>query len=176
MPAHLWLASRFNRGLGFHDTALSPMVAAARHAVAIDERRRSFPPTLWDNLDTLNGGVAGAYAQRWFPGDHGSVGGGGAVTALSDDALLWVAEGAAAAGLGLDPAAVAAWARARDWRGPLAARRPGLLRRLLNLDCADRNGPARPGEVSEAAARRWRGDPDYRPAALARVAAALDLG
>ena len=53
VPAHLALAGRLNRGLGFHDTVLSPMVAAARHAVAIDERRRSFPPTLWDDLDAL---------------------------------------------------------------------------------------------------------------------------
>ena len=152
------------------------MVAAARHAVAIDERRRSFPPTLWDNLDALAAAAPGAYAQRWFPGDHGSVGGGGGVTALSDDALLWVAEGAAAAGLALDPAAVAAWERARDWRGSLTARRPGMLRGLLMLDCADRPGPARLGELAEAAVRRWRGDPGYRPAALGRVAAALDAG
>ena len=98
------------------------------------------------------------------------------MTALSDEALLWVAEGAAAAGLALDPAAVAAWERGRDWRGPLEARRPGLLRRLLTLDCADRDGPAEPGELAEAAVRRWRGDAGYRPAALARVAAALDAG
>ena len=176
VPAHLALAARLNRGLGFHDTVLSPMVAAARHAVAIDERRRSFPPTLWDNLDALAAAAPGAYAQRWFPGDHGSVGGGGGVTALSDDALLWVAEGAAAAGLALDPAAVAAWERARDWRGSLTARRPGMLRGLLMLDCADRPGPARLGELAEAAVRRWRGDPGYRPAALGRVAAALDAG
>ena len=87
-----------------------------------------------------------------------------------------MAEGAAAAGLALDPAAVAAWERGRDWRGPLEARRPGLLRRLLTVDCADRDGPAEPGELAEAAVRRWRGDPGYRPAALARVAAALDAG
>ena len=101
VPGHLRLAPLLNRGLGFHDTALSPLVAAARHAVAIDERRRSFPPTLWDNLDALNA-AAGAevYAQRWFPGDHGSVGGGGAVTALSDDALAWVAGGRGGGGTG----------------------------------------------------------------------------
>jgi len=173
VPAHLWLASWLNRGLGFHDTALSAMVAAARHAVAIDERRRSFPPALWDNLDALAAASGGSYAQRWFPGDHGSVGGGGRVTALSADALAWVAEGAAAAGLALDPAAVGAWSRERDWRGPLEARRPGLLRRLQNLDCADRAGPACRADLSDAAVTRWHGDPGYRPAALARVAAAL---
>lgn len=65
VPGHLRLAALCNRGLRFHDTALSGRVAAARHAVAIDERRRAFPPTLWDNLDALNAGRAEApYRQR----------------------------------------------------------------------------------------------------------------
>ena len=153
------------------------MVRAARHAVAIDERRRTFPPTLWDNLDGAERRRRrqAPYAQRWFPGDHGAVGGGRAVTALSDDALVWVAEGAAAAGLALDPAAVAAWRRRRDCLGPLRAR-AAAVRRLLTLDCRDRLGPGRLAEVAEAAVRRWRADPRYRPRALARVAAALERG
>ena len=173
LPGHLRLAAWLNRGLAFHDTALSRSVRAARHAVAIDERRRTFPPTLWDNLEALNAAADGApYAQRWFPGDHGSVGGGGAITALSDDALSWVAEGAAAAGLALDAEAVAEWRGSRDWRGPLSGPKP-LVRRLLALDCRDRSGPARLAELAEAAVRRWVADPGYRPRALARVAPAL---
>jgi uncharacterized protein (DUF2235 family) len=173
VPRRLALAAWLNRGLAFHDTALSRIVGAARHAVAIDERRRSFPPTLWDNLEALNAETAGApYAQCWFPGDHGAVGGGRAVSALSDEALLWVAEGAAAAGLGLDPAAVAAWAAGRDCLGPL--RGPSrLVWRLLAFDCRDRAGPRALGEVAEAALRRWRADPGYRPRPLRRLAAAM---
>ena len=57
VPGHLRLAALANRGLAFHDTALSRGVRAARHAVAIDERRRTFPPTLWDNLAVLNAGT-----------------------------------------------------------------------------------------------------------------------
>ena len=174
LPGYLGAARWLNRGLAFHDTALSWIVRAARHAVAIDERRRTFPPTLWDNLDALNAGAAEApYAQRWFPGDHGAVGGGRDVTALSDDSLLWVAEGAAGAGLALDPAAVADWHAGRNCLGPLFGR-PPLLRRLLTLDCRDRVGPGRLADLAEAAARRWRAVPSYRPRALARVAAALD--
>ena len=175
VPGHLALARRLNRGLGFHDTTLSGLVRAARHAVAIDERRRTFPPTLWDNLDAMNGGAEGPYAQRWFPGDHGSVGGGGAVTALSDEALLWIAEGAIAAGLALDPAAVTAWRGGCDCLGPLASPKP-LWRRLLTLDSADRTGPARMGDLAEAALRRWRSDPGYRPRTLRRVARLLEAG
>lgn len=175
IPSHVALAARLNRGLGFHDTALSRLVRAARHAVAIDERRRTFPPTLWANLDALNREAGrAAYAQRWFPGDHGSVGGGGPVTDLSDDALLWIARGATQAGLALDPAAVADWTGARNPLGPLHARpRPSALGRLLALDVRDRSGPRRLAELSEAAVRRWHADPGYRPAPLHRLRSAL---
>lgn len=175
VPGHLRLAGRLNRGLAFHDTTLSGLVRAARHAVAIDERRRTFPPTLWDNLDAMNGGGEGPYAQRWFPGDHGSVGGGGSVTALSDVALLWVADGGAGRGLALDPAAVDAWRAGGDCLGPLASPKP-WLRRLLTLDSADRAGPSRLAELADAAIARWRRDPAYRPRALSRVAGRIQSG
>ncbi|MEO1310089.1 MAG: DUF2235 domain-containing protein [Pseudomonadota bacterium] len=92
---------------GFHDLILTSIVERARHAVAIDERRRVFSPSLWkrEKLDLLNGGFDEAdgdrYQQKWFPGDHGSVGGGGDLTGLSDQALQWVAEGASLNGASL---------------------------------------------------------------------------
>jgi uncharacterized protein (DUF2235 family) len=154
------------------------VVASARHAVAIDEHRRSFPPTPWGNLDALNAGLpARPYRQAWFPGDHGSVGGGGAVTGLAVDALAWVAEGAEAAGLALDPAQVAEWGRARDCLAPLASRgsraRAGLLDRLLALGPVEREGPLAARDLAPAAVARWRRDPGYRPLALRRLAGAL---
>lgn len=170
LPCHLALARLANRGLAFHDTALSPMVRAARHAVAIDERRRTFPPTLWDNLETLNAAGAGRYAQAWFPGDHAAVGGGSPSSGLSDDALIWVSAGAAAAGLTLDPAATAGWHDSRDFRGPLRAARR-FPRNLLALDAADRPGPGRRADVAAAALHRWRADPTYRPRPLAALLA-----
>jgi uncharacterized protein (DUF2235 family) len=171
LPPLSRLAELLNRPLRFHDTRLSKGVAAARHAVAIDERRRSFPPTLWDNLETLNREAGETrYAQMWFPGDHGSVGGGGPARALSDDALLWVAEGALARGLALDPSALAAWRAARDPFGPLrASAGRGLVDAMLALGAIERRGPERLPEVTEAALRRFHADPAYRPAALARL-------
>ena len=94
---------------GFHDLKLSSFVKQARHAVAIDEKRTVFRPTLWEpkKLALLNQKTSGIevapednsnaprlYQQKWFAGDHGSVGGGGDLTGLSDIALSWVAEGA----------------------------------------------------------------------------------
>jgi uncharacterized protein (DUF2235 family) len=173
VPGCLAAARWLNRGLAFHDTSLSWIVKSARHAVAIDERRRTFPPTLWNNVEALNSEASGApYAQVWFPGDHGGVGGGRAVTALSDEALLWVAEGAAAQGLTLDPEMMAAWRAGRDCLGPLRAPGGGL-RGLLALASRDRAGPTSLAEVADAAVRRWRALPGYRPRTLRRVSGIL---
>lgn len=181
VPEHVWLSERVNRGLGFHDTRLSRAVLAARHAVAIDERRRTFRPALWDNLAELDAeGAPGRYRQCWFPGDHGSVGGGGPVTVLSDDALVWVAEGAEAAGLALDAEVVRIWRAGCDFSGPLSAKgdaRHLLLDRLIALfGQRDREGPSDPDELAEAARLRWLMDRGWRPGALDRVAPLLGVG
>jgi hypothetical protein len=87
----------------FHDTALSRMVANARHAVALDEKRASFAPTLWSSADPTKT----VLKQLWFPGVHGDVGGGYFETALSDGALAWMMAEAEACGLKLRPGVVA---------------------------------------------------------------------
>lgn len=70
----------------FHDVCLSPKVECARHAVAIDEERGSFCPTLWAT------GQHPDVKQLWFPGVHGDVGGGYREKGLSDGALNWMIE------------------------------------------------------------------------------------
>ena len=80
----------------FHDTSLSPQVRHARHAVAIDERRGSFAPTLWNTSDVAADQVV---KQLWFPGAHSDVGGGYRETGLSDSALLWMIEESARVGV-----------------------------------------------------------------------------
>ncbi|MCA0996116.1 DUF2235 domain-containing protein [Alloyangia pacifica] len=70
----------------FHDTELGPQVAVARHAIAVDERRRSFAPTLWTSHDPSESDVV----QTWFTGVHGDVGGGYADSALGDITLSWM--------------------------------------------------------------------------------------
>jgi uncharacterized protein (DUF2235 family) len=54
IPASFEWLSWANKKHRFHDTNLSQFVKSARHAVAIDERRRDFVPTLWTNLKELN--------------------------------------------------------------------------------------------------------------------------
>lgn len=83
----------------FHDTTLHASVQTARHALAMDERRASFQPTLWTGL------AAGRDVQQlWFPGVHSNVGGGYHQNGLSDGALLWMIEEAKANGLHFDKA------------------------------------------------------------------------
>lgn len=118
--ARWWVGRRY----GFHDVRLSKTAVQARHAVAIDEYRAHFPPTLWSNVDDLNGMQAfkpeAPYQQQWFPGDHGSVGGGGEERKHSNPALAWVLEGAVDAGLKLHFGPRSRIANlAGDYRAPL---------------------------------------------------------
>ena len=182
VPKHLGgITKIFNRKYRFHDADLSRSVRSARHAVAIDERRKSFPPTLWNNLDQLNDGAEGnarPYQQVWFPGEHGSVGGGGDITGLSDNTLVWVAEGAEAIGLKFMPGTLDSFRGQIDDLAPLynqSKPKKGLFAKLASL--GDRDGPEKAENVSPAAVRRWRSAiPPYRPKTLTRVSGDLDKG
>ncbi|MBK1722287.1 DUF2235 domain-containing protein [Thiocystis violacea] len=88
------------RNWDFHDTRLSPRVRHAYHAVALDEPRASFAPTLWTLDDPRP--PDSTCAQRWFPGCHSDVGGGYLESGLADIALEWMAEQAVAQGLQID--------------------------------------------------------------------------
>jgi len=194
VPSNFPWSRWVNRKYEFHDTVLTPRVRSARHAVAIDERRQSFAPSLWDNLDTMNelrGTTSAAadapYQQKWFPGTHGSVGGGGDRRGLSDQALDWVWDGARAAGLELDTSLDSrVWQLAPSAREALVnmrERQKGALAKLMRwLPEADRRpGPQTLHELSVSAKRRWheakRDLPErrrYRPPTLGDVAGALD--
>lgn len=94
---------------GFLDTSLHPDVVNAFHALAIDERRREFPPTLW----TSEPAPGQVMRQVWFCGAHGDVGGGYTKdnsddgTTLSDITLGWMIRNAVTLGLEVVPAATA---------------------------------------------------------------------
>ena len=122
IPSVIPFARFFNNRYAFHDVALSRMVSSARHVLSIDERRITFRPSLWSNLNELNGraGVASSdtapYQQVWFPGDHASVGGGGDVNGLWQASLAWVVDGARARGLAVDDAALEGYRRDIDYK------------------------------------------------------------
>lgn len=86
----------------FHNTGLGGHIQTARHALALDEKRASFLPTLWTGVDAGRDVV-----QMWFCGCHADVGGGYRESGLADIALHWMIGEAAGAGLAFDPAMVA---------------------------------------------------------------------
>jgi uncharacterized protein (DUF2235 family) len=181
VPGMMWISRFTNRGNEFHDPSITDFVENVRHAVAIDERRSTFPATLCGDLTALNAAKGRApeapdapYQEKWFPGVHGSVGGGGDLRGLSDGALGWVLKGAKLAGLKLD---VGHGSRVHGFKpdpyAPLinvSNPKPGPLDRLSK----DRPGPKNLWQLSTAAIWRWKKDPSYRPKTLDGVAAALN--
>jgi uncharacterized protein (DUF2235 family) len=96
----LRLVNLINRRWQFHDTDLSTMVDAAFQALAIDEKRQPFKPTIWSQQPDA---VGQRLEQVWFSGVHCDVGGGYPSTALSDITLRWMVERARSSGLDLRP-------------------------------------------------------------------------
>lgn len=180
VPSFLWISKLFNRKYAFHDFQLSSSVSSARHAIAIDERRATFPAAPWKNLDELNARQQDEtilpYQQLWFPGDHGSVGGGGDITGLSDGALLWVLEGAIAKGLQLPPSFIEKLRESVDHTAPLvniSAQKWSFTSWAMSMVMKDRAGPQLLSDVAPSARKRWA-DAKYRPATLKQVALDLD--
>ncbi|MCC6947005.1 MAG: DUF2235 domain-containing protein [Bradyrhizobiaceae bacterium] len=191
VPKSFLLADTLNRKYEFHDTKLSPFVKSARHAVAIDEVRDEFEPTLWTNIEELNHAAGRAsddfyapYQQKWFPGDHSSVGGSADWRGLSDQALHWVWIGAMQQRLKFDT----------SQNSRIFELAPKFTERLIHSDdpsmsyrvmaargSARKNGPKHLYEVSYSAQRRWHESPDmlsddvlYRPDTLKGVSAELE--
>lgn len=187
-----------------HDMNLSELVEAGRHAVALDERRVHFLPTLWRNVTQSNQhmgkpeqGRDAPYQQKWFAGDHGSVGGGGPERGLSNAALHWVLRGAIRQGLSVNLAGRSQLDDIRyNARAPLHnTQDAGLEAGRLGIGSvkaalgwvkglaltATRSGPADMEDIHPSVLRRWFTKADelpegraYRPKALARLSAEIE--
>jgi uncharacterized protein (DUF2235 family) len=95
-PLRFWNKKRYQ----FHDVQLSRTVDFAYQALAIDEMRKPFRPAVWEQHPEAP--KSQVVEQAWFPGVHCDVGGGYDQTGLSNGALLWLWNRAAACGLALD--------------------------------------------------------------------------
>jgi uncharacterized protein (DUF2235 family) len=148
----------------FHDVKLSSYVDFAYQALAIDERRRPFKPSIWEQQEHATGQVM---EQRWFAGVHSNVGGGYADAGLSDLAFDWMRSKAEACGLAFD-AAYLRKAIAPDELGELRVSNGGWYRLLPGYGrplCAQANGNE---DVAPPALDRNEELPDYRPENLMR--------
>ncbi|WP_291985898.1 DUF2235 domain-containing protein [Candidatus Accumulibacter sp. ACC007] len=112
----------------FHDTQLGPAVRHGRHALAMDEQRASFSPTLWTDAQRS---VDGSVKQLWFVGTHEDVGGGYQDCGLSDGTLQWMVDEAKALGLRVNPAL--ACQLSPDPRGVLHESPGGVWKHLRTL-------------------------------------------
>lgn len=97
-------------GIGIHeflDPNLRLDVLHAFHALAIDENRHKFAPTLWTQSRPVANGQPeikrnfDSVEQRWFVGAHANVGGGYPSDTLPQEPLRWLADKAEALGLAL---------------------------------------------------------------------------
>lgn len=84
----------------FYDTKLGSNVAIARHALALDEQRSDFEPTLWQARHGLD------LQQVWFAGSHSDIGGSYPADkdgrSLADIPLQWLITQAQQAGLAIE--------------------------------------------------------------------------
>jgi uncharacterized protein (DUF2235 family) len=164
----------------FLDPNLRHDLKNAFHALAIDERRHRFGPTLWKQTSLKSDGppmVRRDYAaveQRWFIGAHANVGGGYPSDLLSQIPLKWMLQKAEALGLAfrgtIDVEAAASVDPVTDSYGPFLEgtyrlvsqpyNRPigvpdeesdGYLVRIINET------------IDDSVFDRWRRDPSYRP-------------
>lgn len=93
------LGQLFNRKkYQYHDIGLNPSIQNACHALALDERRKPFRPSLWSRP----AGWTGRLEQVWFPGVHSNVGGGYSPDGLANEALHWMVEKAERLGVEFD--------------------------------------------------------------------------
>jgi uncharacterized protein (DUF2235 family) len=166
--------------LGFHDTELSSHVRAAYQALAIDEQRGPFTPTLWRQQAKAENQTL---EQVWFAGVHCDVGGGYDAPALAEIPLLWMVERARGRGLTFKPGhfrvgdatpdeadrCVGAQCKP-DALGTIHTSRKGfyrlLERRVRELGEGDGQSAA------SSAVRRLQLLDDYRPASIERWVAA----
>lgn len=146
----------------FYDTKIGSNVRIARHAMAIDEFRADFEPTVWfprENLDLK---------QVWFCGAHSDVGGSYPPDAggwlLSDIALDWIMREAKKSGLALEP----------HLKQQLKPKPTATLHKSRRSYYRIRKKVFRPIDhgrdkvfIHQSVKRRWDRDNSYRPKNLA---------
>jgi uncharacterized protein (DUF2235 family) len=160
--------------LRFHDTQLSSHVRAAYHALAIDEQRGPFTPTLWEQQEKAENQTL---EQVWFAGVHCDVGGGYDDPALSEIPLLWMVERSRRRGLTFKPDHFRLGVAAKDKTarcvgaqlepdalGAINTSRKGFFRLLEPhvRELRDCDGQS----AASSAVRRLRTLGDYRPPGL----------
>jgi uncharacterized protein (DUF2235 family) len=169
------LRSLTRKDYQFHDTQLSGTVEYAFHALAIDEHRAPFKPTLW----ACDPKHSQTVEQVWFSGVHSDIGGGYPEAGHSDITLDWMIGKARSAGLVFDQAVLDARRLQPEPLQDLHNSKKGLYNLSRGIDRPigwamkdpdrpnepDRNDPTQ--SVHDSVRARWDAQGSkYRPATL----------
>lgn len=169
--------------LGFLDTGLSRPIENGFHALAIDDQRRDFTPTLWTvELMDSNTAIKDAppkrpltsVEQRWFVGSHDNIGGGRKNDPLAKVPLRWIMKKALLHGLAfqddVDVDADVLKARIYNsysdfWYGSYARCNSPYFRPTGEPPKGQTDGAhTNVNETIDVSVfDRWRSDPEYRP-------------
>ena len=141
-------------GRKFFDTRLNPHIRYGYQAVAIDETRKKFPVSLWDERRKSEGQTI---EQVWFAGVHSDVGGWYKERHLSDIAFAWLVDKAAQGGLKLQ----SSWQKKlnQDAAGMLHASRIGFWKAWRPVQREIPDGSI----IHQSVLDRIERMPDYRP-------------
>jgi len=189
-----WFHIRFisRSTLDFHHTGLRRPMENGFHALAIDEHRQHFPPTLWTlrrpPKDGPNVTIAApdpnaaprpltSVEQRWFVGSHDNIGGGRKNDALANIPLRWIMQKASLHGLAfrndvvVDSDAVNApiYDSYSDFCFGVYARRYHPYFRPIGGSPKEQTDGAHANvneTIDVSVFERWRSDPQYRPTNL----------
>lgn len=175
------------RRFGFHNTDLSKLYEHAYQALAIDEHRKAFDPTLWTLFtpsipDSRNKRRwrPTKVEQRWFVGAHANIGGGIPSDDLPQLPMDWMVGKARA--LGLTFRETVKVRNDEDWKGSIHdsfAKFTFGLYRLIKFGrrhhrtigkepiAAENGSVATVNETIDGSVfDRWRFDKSYRPASI----------
>ncbi|MEP2990377.1 MAG: DUF2235 domain-containing protein [Parasphingorhabdus sp.] len=179
------------RRFGFHNTDLSKLYEHAYQALAVDEHRKAFDPTLWTLFKPTGSDhpKKGSWRptqveQRWFVGAHANIGGGIPSDDLPQLPMDWLVGKANA--LGLTFRETVKVRKDKDWKGSIhdsfAEFAFGLYRLIKFGRRHYRTIAKRPiavdggsvGSVNEtidgSVFDRWRHNAEYRPVSIVRWA------
>jgi uncharacterized protein (DUF2235 family) len=145
----------------FYDTTICSHVKCARHAMAIDEYREDFEPTVWHPRENVD------MQQVWFLGAHSDIGGSYKPdkdgTLLSDITLGWMMQEASTAGLTIE-----AHLKKQLKPNSLAklhksSRSFYRIKQKYYRELAHGRGPVM---IHHSVKQRWEQDSSYRPSNL----------
>lgn len=161
----------------FYDTKMGSNVSFARHALAIDEQREDFEPTVWTPRPKVN------LKQVWFAGVHSDVGGSykpdkNTRLVAADAPLEWMLSEAEARGLKVEAHIKAALTDGSKGKTHNSRNHVYRLKRPLNRPLIIEGKPTR---IHPSVKARYQADTNYRPPQLRELVeekgwSGLDVG